>query len=171
MRLIFAPVTEVSASLIVVTTPFLIYSESNLPKTSPLADVRVIVTSFVESLSPVLIMVSFENAIPAPGKYTFCESVAGAQIVPFHLSVCPVVAPMRLIFAPVTEVSASFAVVTALFASLIVVTTPSLINSESNLPSTSPFAVMRLVVTSLFVSRIAVLIIVSFEIAMPCPGK
>ena len=78
---------------------------------------------------------------------------------------------MLLSLDAVTELSASFAVVTDLSASLIVVTTPSLIYSESNLPSTSPFAEMRLVVTSLFVSRIAVLMIVSFEIAMPCPGK
>ena len=161
MRLIFAPVTDVSANLIVVTAPSLIYSESNLPSTSPFALMRSMVTSFDESWSPILMIVSFDIDMPAPAKYMPVVSSAAIQVVPFHLSIWPVVAPMRLIFAPVTDVSAN----------LIVVTAPSLIYKESNLPSTSPFALMRFLVIRLLVSTIDVLMIVSFEIAMPWPGK
>ena len=78
---------------------------------------------------------------------------------------------MRFSFAAVTDVSASLAVVTELLESLMVVTTPSLIYNESNLPSTSPFAEMRFLVIRLFVSTVDVLMIVSFDIAMPCPAK
>ena len=105
MRLIFAPVTDVSANLIVVTTPSFIYSESNLPRTSPFALMRSMVTSFDESLSPILMMESFEIEIPAPAKYLPVVSFAAIQLVPFHLRICPAVAPMLFSLAAVTELS------------------------------------------------------------------
>ena len=92
-----------------------------------MADMRVIVTSFEESRSPVLMIESFDIAMPGPAKYLPVVSFAGAQVVPFHLRICPCVAPMRLILPPVTDVSPSFAFVTAPLASFTVVTTPSLI--------------------------------------------
>ena len=132
-----AVVTALSESLIVVTTPSLIYSESNLPSTSPLAEMRfLVINTFVSTMPPVLMIVSFEIAMPCPGKYSFTESFCGCHAVPFHFKTWPVVAPMLLSLAAVTDESASLAVRTA----------PSFIYNESNLPSTSPFALMRFLV-------------------------
>ena len=50
-------------------------------------------------------MVSFDIAMPCPGKYSFTESLAVTQAVPFHLRICPTVAPMLLSLAAVTELS------------------------------------------------------------------
>ena len=61
-----AAVTAESFNLTVDTTPSLIYSESNLPSTSPFVVILVIVTSFVESISPVLIIESLLIAMPVP---------------------------------------------------------------------------------------------------------
>ena len=156
-----AVVTALSDSLIVVTTPSLIYSESNLPSTSPLAEIRFLVIRLLVSTVEVLMIVSFDIAMPWPGKYSFTESFCGCHAVPFHFNTWPVVAPMLFSLAAVTELSASLAVRTA----------PSLIYNESNLPSTSPLAEMRFLVIKLLVSTKEVLMIVSLEIAMPCPGK
>ena len=65
--------------------------------------------------------------MPLPEKYFPVVSLAATHVVPFHFNICPVVAPMRLILPPVTDVSPSFALVTEPFASLTVVTTPFLI--------------------------------------------
>ena len=133
MLLSLAAVTDESTSLAVRTEPSLIYRESNLPSTSPLAEIRFLVTRLLVSTKEVLIIVSLEIAMPCPGKYTFTESPVpvlmivslemriplpalkdllisseAIQVVPSHFITWPIFAFILPSLFAVMEVSASF---------------------------------------------------------------
>ena len=77
----------------VTTLPKPIVGFGYVPAKSPPA-LEPITISFEESLSPRLMMESFEIAMPSPALYTLPESSDGTHAVPFHFSTWPFVAPI-----------------------------------------------------------------------------